>query len=178
MKRFKYLFMALLLFSFYNVNALEVNNEASNEDNIVVNNKDNVMNLSSLDNADETMLLNNNVVYVAEVNSVLYEDIDTAIENANDNDVITLLSDVNPTKTFYKSLTFTGNYKITYDVYGWRYIGNLTIDGATLIINSDEFRVAANNSEAHNWVAMELNGSLTVTNSGKIEFNFDSTKRL
>ena len=66
MKRFKYLFMALLLFSFYNVNALEVNNEVSNEDNIVVNNKDNVMNLSSLDNADETMLLNNNVVYVAE----------------------------------------------------------------------------------------------------------------
>ena len=114
MKRFKYLFMALLLFSFYNVNALEVNNEVSNEDNIVVNNKDNVMDLSSLDNADETMLLNNNVVYVAEVNGVLYEDIDTAIENANDNDVITLLSDVNPTKTFYKSLTFTGNHKITY----------------------------------------------------------------
>lgn len=123
MKRFKYLFMALLLFVFYNVNALEVNNEVSNEgnivannevsneDNIVVNNKDNVMNLSSLDNADETMLLNNNVVYVAEVNGVLYEDIDTAIENANDNDVITLLSDVNPTKTFYKSLTFTGNHK-------------------------------------------------------------------
>ena len=72
MKRFKYLFMALLLFSFYNVNALEVNNEVSNEDNIVVNNKDNVMDLSNLDNADETMLLNNNVVYVAEVNGVLY----------------------------------------------------------------------------------------------------------
>ena len=174
MKRFKYLFMALLLFSFYNVNALEVNNEVSNEDNIVVNNKDNVMDLSNLDNADETMLLNNNVVYVAEVNGVLYEDIDIAIENANDNDVVTLLSDVNPTKTFYKSLTFTGNYKITYDVYGWRYTGNLTIDGATLIINSDEFRVVANNGEASNWAAMVLNGSLTVTNSGKIEFNFDS----
>lgn len=174
MKRFKYLFIALLLFSFNSVYANEINNEVSNEDNIVVNNKDNVMDLSNLDNADETMLLNNNVVYAAEVNGVEYEDIDTAIENANDNDVITLLSDVNPTKTFYKSLTFTGNYKITYDVYGWRYNGNLVVDGATLIINSDEFRVAANNGEAAKWAAMILNGSLTVTNEGKIEFNYDS----
>ena len=165
MKRFKYLFMALLLFSFYNVNALEVNNEVSNEDNIVVNNKDNVMDLSSLDNADETMLLNNNVVYVAEVNGVLYEDIDTAIENANDNDVITLLSDVNPTKTFYKSLTFTGKHTLTYNVYGWRFNGKLTIDGATLVLNSLENLKEANNGEAGKWFTMVLNGELTVKNS-------------
>ena len=102
MKRFKYLFMALLLFSFYNVNALEVNNEVSNEDNIVVNNKDNVMNLSSLDNADETMLLNNNVVYVAEVNGVLYEDIDTAI--LSDGELRELFEDWS-TSTFSKNDT-------------------------------------------------------------------------
>lgn len=166
MKRFKYLFIALLLFSFNSVYANEIINEVNNEDNIVLSSKDDIINL------DTTNL--NEVVYVAEVNGILYEDIDTAIENAKDNDVITLLSDVNPTKTFNKSLTFTGKYKITYDVYGWRYNGNLVVDGATLVINSDEFRVAANNGEAAKWAAMILNGSLTVTNEGKIEFNYDS----
>ena len=37
---------------------------------------------------------------------VKYEDIDEAILSAQDKDIITLLSDVSPTKTFYKSLTF------------------------------------------------------------------------
>ncbi len=125
---------------------------------------------------DEVVSLSNDETksYVAKNGEVFYEDIDTAISLANENDTIELLDDVNPSKTFYKSLTFTGKHTITYNVYGWRFNGNLTIDGATLILNSLENLKEANNGEAGKWFTMVLTGELTVKNSGKIEFNFDS----
>ena len=125
---------------------------------------------------EENISLLNDVVttYVAKNGDVFYEDIDTAISEAKENDTIELLDDVNPSKTFYKSLTFTGKHTMTYNVYGWRFNGNLTIDGATLILNSLENSKEANNSEAGKWYTMVLTGELTVKNSGKIEFNFDS----
>ncbi len=125
---------------------------------------------------EENISLLNDVVttYVAKNGDVFYEDIDTAISEAKENDTIELLTDVNPEKTFYKSLTFTGKHTMTYNVYGWRFNGNLTIDGATLILNSLENSKEANNSEAGKWYTMVLTGELTVKNSGKIEFNFDS----
>ena len=125
---------------------------------------------------EENISLLNDVVttYVAKNGEVFYEDIDTAISEAKENDTIELLTDVNPEKTFYKSLTFTGKHTMTYNVYGWRFNGNLTIDGATLILNSLENSKEANNSEAGKWYTMVLTGELTVKNSGKIEFNFDS----
>ena len=125
---------------------------------------------------EENISLLNDVVttYVAKNGDVFYEDIDTAISEAKENDTIELLDDVNPSKTFYKSLTFTGKHTMTYNVYGWRFNGNLTIDGATLILNSLKNSKEANNSEAGKWYTMVLTGELTVKNSGKIEFNFDS----
>lgn len=124
----------------------------------------------------ESLLLASESVkeYVAKNKDVFYEDIDAAILDAKDNDTIELLANVSPSKTFYKSLTFTGKYTMTYNVYGWKYSGNLTIDGATLVLNSLEGQSIANNSEAYDWFTMVLNGELTVKNSGKIEFNFDS----
>ena len=105
-----------------------------------------------------------------------YEDIDLAIKEANDKDVITLLSDVRPTKTFYKSLTFKGDYTITYNIYGWRYKGDLTLDGSHLVIESKEGMKMADNTEAPSWASMVLGGNLTAINKGSITFSFDSNK--
>ena len=107
---------------------------------------------------------------------VKYEDIDEAILSAQDKDIITLLSDVSPTKTFYKSLTFKGNFTITYNVYGWRYKSDLTLDGSHLVINSKEGMKKADNGEAPTWASMVLGGNLTAINGGSITFSYDSNK--
>ena len=112
---------------------------------------------------------------VAKIGETPYTNIDTAIAEAADGATIVLLTDVAPAKTFYKSLTFTGGHTMTYNVYGWRYNGNLTFDGANLVVNSDENRVAADNVEAAGWAAMILNGSIKATNGANITFEFDST---
>lgn len=72
-------------------------------------------------------------------------------------------------------MTFTGGYTVTYNVYGWRYHGELTFDGANLVVNSDAGRVAANNDELTTWCALILTGTLTAKNGANITFNFDST---
>lgn len=112
---------------------------------------------------------------VAQIDGTKYETLDEAIEAAEDGDTITLLANCAPEKTFYKSLTFTGGYTVTYNVYGWRYHGELTFDGANLVINSDAGRVAANNDELTTWCALVLTGTLTAKNGANITFNFDST---
>lgn len=117
--------------------------------------------------------------YVAQIgegeNAQKYETLDKAIEAAKDGDTITLLADCAPKKTFYKSLTFTGGYTVTYNVYGWRYHGELTFDGANLVVNSVAGRVAADNDEPGTWCALVLTGTLTAKNGANITFNFDST---
>ena len=109
--------------------------------------------------------------YVAQIGEYKYDTLDKAIEAAEDGATITLLADCAPKKTFYKSLTFTGGYTVTYNVYGWRYHGELTFDGANLVVNSDAGRVAANNDELTTWCAL----TLTAKNGANITFNFDST---
>ncbi|MCI5754130.1 MAG: S-layer homology domain-containing protein [Clostridiales bacterium] len=104
-----------------------------------------------------------------------YETLDAAIEAAADGDTIELLADCAPAKTFYKSLTFTGGHTVTYDVYGWRYNGELVFDGANLMVKSDGDRKPADNGEAGGWFSMVLNGSLTAKNGARITFRFDST---
>lgn len=112
---------------------------------------------------------------VAKIGDTEYATLDEAIAAAEDGATITLLANCTPEKTFYKSLTFTGGYTVTYNVYGWRYHGELTFDGANLVVNSDAGRVAANNDELTTWCALVLTGTLTAKNGANITFNFDST---
>ncbi|MGN0076801.1 MAG: hypothetical protein ACI38Z_07515 [Parafannyhessea sp.] len=111
---------------------------------------------------------------VARVGETDYDDIDAAINAAADGGTVTLLKDVKPVKTFYKSLTITGGHTMTFDIFGWRYNNKLVVDGAHLVIKSDANRVAANNSEAWNWFLMDVNGSISAINGGSIEYIFDS----
>ena len=118
---------------------------------------------------------------VAKVGDAYYSNIDDAIENAPENSTIELLLDdpdktVEPTKTFYKSLTFTGTGTLKYDIYGWRYNGNLTFDGPNVALNctTTSNAKAADNGEAGEWFIMVLNGSLNFTNGAKGTFSFDS----
>lgn len=76
-----------------------------------------------------------NSTAVARVGEKEYSDIDTAISEAEPGATIILLSNVEPKNTFYKPLTFSSegeenSYSVTYDVYGWRYSGDLTFDHA------------------------------------------------
>ena len=118
---------------------------------------------------------------VAKVGGAYYSNIDDAIENAPENSTIELLLDdpdktVEPTKTFYKSLTFTGTGTLKYDIYGWRYNGNLTFDGPNVSLNCTTTSNAqpANNGEVVEWGIMVLGGSLNFTNGAKGTFSFDS----
>ena len=102
----KVMFSVLVLFSM--ISSLY----ATSEELVVENNES--------ANTEEIVLLANDEVktYVAKNGEVFYENIDTAISEANENDTIELLADVYPEKTFYKSLTFTGKHTMTYNVYG------------------------------------------------------------
>ena len=118
---------------------------------------------------------------VARVGYNYYSNIDEAIENAPESSTIELLLDdpdktVEPTKTFYKSLTFTGTGTLKYDIYGWRYNGNLTFDGSNVTLNCTTTSNAqpANNGEVVEWGIMVLGGSLNFTNGAKGTFSFDS----
>ena len=67
---------------------------------------------------------------VARIGDATYASIDEAIENAAAGSTIELLQDVTVSKTFYKSLTFTGGHKLAVDAYRWRYSGDLIFDDA------------------------------------------------
>ena len=112
--------------------------------------------------------------FVAKIGDMNYTSLDEAVEASKDGDTITLLKDAKATKTFYKSLTFTGGYTVSIDVYGWRYNGDLVFDGANLSINTDANSPVANNGEAGRWFTMVLNGSITAKNGANITFAFDS----
>lgn len=118
---------------------------------------------------------------VAKVGGTYYSNIDDAIESASENSTIELLLDdpdktVEPTETFYKSLIFTGTGTLKYDIYGWRYNGNLTFDGPNVSLNCTTTSNAqpANNGEVVEWGIMVLGGSLNFTNGAKGTFSFDS----
>ena len=111
---------------------------------------------------------------VARIGDVTYTSIDDAIAQAEDGATIELLTDVTATKTFYKPLTFTGGHTLDMDVYGWRYNGDLTFDGANFNIISDSDSPVANNGEAGRWFTMVLSGSITARNGANVTFTFDS----
>ncbi|MGN0968514.1 MAG: S-layer homology domain-containing protein [Oscillospiraceae bacterium] len=111
---------------------------------------------------------------VARIGDTTYATLDEAIAAADDGATIELLADAQATKTFYKSLTFTGGHTVRMDVYGWRYNGALVFDNANLSVNTDADSPVANNGEAARWFTMVLGGSISARNGANILFTFDS----
>lgn len=109
-----------------------------------------------------------------------YELLDTAVEEATEGDTIELLKDADLTKGFNKTLTFTGNGKITTnkqltsDGEGWMCFGlydssrELTLDGAGLTWEwNSEVGTAP-------WLMLSLSGKLNITNGATLSMTVDS----
>ena len=107
-----------------------------------------------------------------------YTTIDDAIDAATAGDTIELLEDVTATKTFSKSLTFTGGHTLNVDTYAWLYSGDLIFDGANFNMTSNPNSPVANQTENQRWLGMSLsNGSIVARNGASVTFSFDSDSR-
>ena len=119
-------------------------------------------------------------IVVAKIGDTEYTSLDTAIEEANDNDTIELLNDGEVTKAFNKSITFKGNYTITFsgmlDNTGekqWGYKGNMTFDGTNFIWDATSWENTENR-----WVMLVLSGKLKLDNGSIGTFKFDSSNKV
>lgn len=109
-----------------------------------------------------------------------YELLDTAVEEATEGDTIELLKDADLTKGFNKTLTFTGNGKITTnkqltsDGEGWMCFGlydssrELTLDGKGL---TWEWKSEVGTAP---WLMLSLSGKLNITNGATLSMTVDS----
>lgn len=117
---------------------------------------------------------------VAKVGNDEYTTLDEAVELAEEGSTIELLQDCELTKGFNKTLTFTGNGKITINKQlrsngeGWMCFGLydptrvLTFDGSGVEVEW--------NSEVgtSSWLMLSLSGTLNVKNGAKVVFTVDS----
>lgn len=117
---------------------------------------------------------------VAQIENTTYATLDEAVEKAPEGATIELLQDCELTKGFNKTLTFTGNGKITINKQltsngeGWMCFGLydpsrvLTFDGAGVEVEwNSEVGTAP-------WLMLSLSGTLNVTNGAKVSFTVDS----
>ncbi len=117
---------------------------------------------------------------VAKIGDVEYPTLDEAVEAAAEGSTIVLLQDCELTKGFNKTLTFTGNGKITINKQltsngeGWMCFGLgdssrvLTFDGAGVEVEwNSEVGTAP-------WLMLSLSGTLNVTNGATVKFTVDS----
>ena len=115
---------------------------------------------------------------VAKIGEVTYTSIDEAIDDAVAGSTIELLQDATVTKTFSKSLTFTGGHTLSVDTYAWLYSGDLVFDGANFSMTSNPDSPVANQTENQRWLGMSLsNGSIVARNGAQVTFSFDSDSR-
>ena len=117
---------------------------------------------------------------VAKIGDKTYRSLDQAVEEAAEGSTITLLQDCELTKGFNKTLTFTGNGKITIDRQltsdgqEWMCFGlynpnrELTFDGSDVSV---EWTSEVGTTP---WLMLSLSGKLNVTNGAKVTFNVDS----
>lgn len=117
---------------------------------------------------------------VAKIGDTEYATLDEAVEKADEGATIKLLTDCELTKGFNKTLTFTGNGKIsinkqlTSNGEAWMCFGLydpsrvLTFDGAGVEVEW--------NSEVGTqpWLMLSLSGTMNVTNGAKLTFTVDS----
>ena len=116
---------------------------------------------------------------VAQIGDTSYTTLDEAVEQAKEGATIELLRDCELTKGFNKTLTFTGNGKITINKQltsngeAWMCFGLydpsrvLTFDGAGV-------EVEWNSDGTTPWLMLSLSGTLNVTNGASLTFQFDS----
>ena len=116
---------------------------------------------------------------VAQIGDTPYTTLDEAVEKAEEGATIELLRDCELTKGFNKTLTFTGNGKITINKQltsngeAWMCFGLndpsrvLTFDGAGV-------EVEWNSDGTTPWLILSLSGTLNVTNGASLTFQFDS----
>lgn len=117
---------------------------------------------------------------VAKIGDTEYATLDEAVEEAKEGATIELLTDCELTKGFNKTLTFTGNGKIsinkqlTSNGEGWMCFGLgdptrvLTFDGAGVEVEwNSEVGTAP-------WLMLSLSGTMNVTNGAKVTFTVDS----
>ena len=116
---------------------------------------------------------------VAQIRDTSYTTLDEAVEEAEEGATIELLRDCELTKGFNKTLTFTGNGKITINKQltsngeAWMCFGLydpsrvLTFDGAGV-------EVEWNSDGTTPWLMLSLSGTLNVTNGASLTFQFDS----
>lgn len=117
---------------------------------------------------------------VAKIGDTEYATLDEAVEEAKEGATIELLTDCELTKGFNKTLTFTGNGKIsinkqlTSNGEGWMCFGLgdptrvLTFDGAGVEV---EWNSEVGTSP---WLMLSLSGTMNVTNGAKVTFTVDS----
>lgn len=117
---------------------------------------------------------------VAKIGDTEYTTLDEAVEKADEGATIELLTDCELTKGFNKTLTFTGNGKIsinkqlTSNGEAWMCFGLydpsrvLTFDGAGVEV---EWNSEVGTSP---WLMLSLSGTMNVTNGAKVTFTVDS----
>ena len=122
-----------------------------------------------------TLCISNSLVKAEELYANEYNNLDEAIEKANDGDIIVLQKDEMVTKAFNKSLTFKGNYMITFsgmlDNTGerqWHYTGEVAFDGTSFIWDSTDW------DNTGRFVMLVLTGKLKLTNGSVGTLKFDS----
>lgn len=117
---------------------------------------------------------------VAKIGETNYTSLDDAVEKAEEDATIELLSDCELTKGFNKSLTFTGTGKITINKQltsngeGWMCFGLynpsrvLTFDGAGVSVDWKS------EVGTEPWLMLSLSGTLKVTNGATFKMTVDS----
>ncbi len=114
---------------------------------------------------------------VAKIGDVTYTTLDEAVTTAADGALIEILRDCELKTGFNKSLTFTGNGKITINdhlttgVEGWMILGS----GKVLTVDGSGVEVLWNSFGASPWLMLSLSGTINVTNGATFTFHFNST---
>ena len=117
---------------------------------------------------------------VAQIGDQIYTSLDDAVTAAEEGATITLLQDCELTQGFNKTLTFTGNGKITINKQltsngeGWMCFG-LYDPSRVLTFDGSEVEVEWNSEVGTSpWLMLSLSGTLNVTNGAKVSFTVDS----
>lgn len=116
---------------------------------------------------------------IAKIGDKEYASLDDAVKEAPEGSTIELLADCELSEGFNKTLTFTGNGKITINKQlesngeSWMCFG-LVDPSRVLTFDGPGVEVEWNSDPSAHWLMLQLNGTLNVTNGATLTFQFDS----